>query len=103
MECYIFNTPPIVYPYKFVYGRNSVPLTKGYSMSDKKPNRYISAEARLRTEKAIEAAKHHGTITRNAQDATLTAVIGTTYVAGVYAKTLVTTHFASRKEVAAEA
>lgn len=72
-------------------------------MSDKKPNRYISNNARTRSQKGIELAKQHGTITRNAQDATLTAIVGTTYVAGVYAKTLVTTHFASRKEVAAEA
>ena len=40
-------------------------------MSGKKPNRYISAKARLRAEKAIEAAQRHGTITRNAQDAAL--------------------------------
>lgn len=103
MECYIFNTPPIVYPYKFVYGRNSVSHNKGVTVSDKKPNRYISANARVRAEKGIEAAKRHATISRNAQDATLTAIIGTTYVAGVYAKTFVTTHVASRKEVVAEA
>lgn len=68
-----------------------------------KPNRYISANARVRAGKAITAATKHATHSRNAQDATVTAIVGTTYVAGVYAKTFVTVHVAPRKEVAAEA
>ena len=43
-------------------------------MSDKKPNRYISAEARVRAEKAITAAQKHATHSRNAQDAATDAV-----------------------------
>ena len=71
-------------------------------MSDKKPNRYLSANARVRGSKAVTAAQKHATHSRNAQDATVTAIVGTTYVAGVYAKTFVTTHCASHK-VAPEA
>jgi hypothetical protein len=66
-------------------------------MSDKKPNRYLSAEARVRGSKAITVAQKHATHSRNAQDATVTAIVGTTYVAGLYAKTFVTTHVSPRK------
>lgn len=94
MECYIFNTPPIVYPYKFVYGRNSVPLTKGYSMSDKKPSRYAASPEFLAS--CLNAGIAVGHVTGKAEF----AIAKTTYVtvqgAAVATKGLFIGHKATR-------
>lgn len=60
-------------------------------------NRYLSAKAKDRGQKAITVAEKHATKSRDAQDAVVTAVVGATYVTGVYTKTFVTTYVASRK------
>ncbi len=60
-------------------------------------NRYLSEKAIARSEKAIISAQKHATKSRDAQDAAVTAIVGTTYVTGVYTKTFVTTYVASRK------
>jgi hypothetical protein len=60
-------------------------------------NRYLSEKAKARSEKAITSAQKHATKSRDAQDTVVTAVVGATYVTGVYTKTFVTTYVASRK------
>jgi len=60
-------------------------------------NRYLSDKAKARSEKAITSAEKHATKSRDAQDAVVTAVVGASYVTGVYTKTFVTTYVASRK------
>jgi len=60
-------------------------------------NRYLKESHRALGEKASAMAIAHGTKTRNAQDAVVSAVVGATYVAGVYTKDFVVTHVASRK------
>jgi len=59
-------------------------------------NRYLTKSHRALGKKASAKAIAHGTKTRNAQDAAVSAVVGATYVAGVYTKTFVVTHVASR-------
>lgn len=60
-------------------------------------NRYLSQAHIERGSKAVTAATKHATKSRDAQDATVRAIVGVTYVSGVYAKTFVTTYVASRK------
>lgn len=62
-------------------------------------NRYLKDAHRASGDKARTKAIAHGTKSRNAQDAAVSAVVGATYVAGVYTKTLVATHVASRKDL----
>ena len=60
-------------------------------------NRYLSQAHIERGFKAVTAATKHATKSRDAQDATVRAIVGVTYVSGVYAKTFATTYVASRK------
>lgn len=60
-------------------------------------NRYLTQAHLVRGDKAVTAGIKHATKTRDAQDATVRAIVGVTYVSGIYAKTFVTTHVASRK------
>jgi hypothetical protein len=60
-------------------------------------NRYLSEQARARSDKAITSAQKHATKSRDFQDAVVSAIVGTTYVTGVYTKTFVTTYVAPRK------
>lgn len=62
-------------------------------------NRYLKDAHRAFGDKAAAKAIAHGTKSRNAQDAAVSAVVGATYVAGVYTKTFVATYVASRKDI----
>jgi hypothetical protein len=91
----IFLTRPPGYTlYKYLYATFPT-RTGGSNMATN--NRYLSDKAKARSEKAITAAEKHATKSRDAQDAVVTAVVGATYVTGVYTKAFVTTYTASRK------
>ena len=91
----IFLTRPVRYT-SYKYPDATLPTrTGGSNMATN--NRYLSAKAKTRGKKAITSAEKHATKSRDAQDAVVTAVVGATYVTGVYTKTFVTTYVASRK------